>query len=71
MMATVLVVSEESEPFEVGVGVKQGGSIASVLFNISLEAANFLFAKRNEDQHSIHLTYRLNSSLFNLDRLKT
>ena len=71
MMATVLVVSEESEPLKVGVGIKQGCAVASVLFNIHLEAAIFLFAQRNEDEHSIYLTCKPDSSLFNLNHLKT
>ena len=70
MMATVLVTGEELEPFAVEVGVKQGCAMALVLFNIYLAAANFLFARRNAGSGSVHLVYRLDSSLFNLKRLK-
>ena len=70
MMATVLVAGEESEPFAVEVGVKQGCAMAPVLFNIYLAAANFLFARRNAGNGSVHLVYRLDGSLFNLQRLK-
>ena len=70
MMATVLVAGEESEPFAVEVGVKQGCAMAPVLFNIYLAAANFLFTRRNAQNGSIHITYRLDGNLFNLQRLK-
>ena len=43
MMATVLVGEDETDAFEVGVGVKQGCGMAPVLFNIYLAAATFLF----------------------------
>ena len=70
MMATVLVAGEESEPFAVEVGVKQGCAMAPVLFNIYLAASNFLFARRNAGNGSVHLVNRLDGSLFNLQRLK-
>ena len=44
--------------------------MAPVSLNIYLAAANFLFAQRNWNAHNIHLTYRLDGSLFHLDRLK-
>ena len=69
--ATVLMAGDESESFKVGVGVKQGCAMAPVLFNIYLLAANFLFTQRKEDEHSTHLTYRLDGSLFNLHQSQT
>ena len=70
MVATVLIAGEESEPFGVGVGVKQGCAMAPVLFNIYLAAANVLFHQRIEEGCGLNLTYRLDGSLFNLQRLK-
>ena len=70
MMATVLITGEESEPFRVGVGVKQGCAMAPVLFNIYLAAANVLFRQRIGEVCGINITYRLDGGLFNLQRLK-
>ena len=70
MMATVVIGGEETDAFEVGVGVKQGCAMAPVLFNIFLAAATCLFRQRQQEDHNIHLTYRLDGSLFNLRRLK-
>ena len=70
MMATVCVAGEESEAFGVAVGVKQGCAMAPVLFIIYLAAASILFYQRIENECGVSLTYRLDGSLFNLQRLK-
>ena len=70
MLATVFVAGEESEPFDVGVGVKQGCAMAPVLFNIFLAAAHILFNQRITSEVGITITYRLDGNLFNLQRLK-
>ena len=70
MLATVFVGGEESERFDVGVGVKQGCAMAPVLFNIFLAAAHILFNQRLTSEVGTVITYRLDGSLFNLQRLK-
>ena len=69
MMVTDLVAGEESEPLAVGVSVKQGYAKAPVLFNIYPAAVNFLFSRMNAQTDRIHIAYRLDDSLFNLQRL--
>ena len=68
MMATVLLAGEESEPFGVGVGVKQGCAMAPILSNIYLAAANALFRQRIGEDCGINLTYRPDGGLFNMQR---
>ena len=70
MKATVVVGGEETEPFDVGVGVKQGCVMAPVIFNIYLAAATHLFREAFPIEQSIQITYRLDGSVFNLARLK-
>ena len=43
MRATVAIGGEETETFDVGVGVKQGCVMAPVIFNVYLAAATYLF----------------------------
>ena len=43
MTATVSIASEETVPFDVGVGVKQGCVMAPVIFNVFLAAASYFF----------------------------
>ena len=70
MSATVFVGGEESDPFEVNVGVKQGCAMAPVLFNIFLAAAHLLFNQRLDSDVGTVITYRMDGSLFNLQRLR-
>ena len=70
MLATVFIGGEESEAFGVEVGVKQGCAMAPVLFNIFLAAAHILFNQRITSEVGTVITYRLDGSLFNLQRLK-
>lgn len=70
MRASVLIGGEETESFDVTMGVKQGCVIAPVIFNIYLAAATLLFRERMPHGRGITLTYRLDGSLFNLRRLQ-
>ena len=70
MSASVVVGGEETESFGVGVGVKQGCVMASVIFNIYLAATTQLFRESFPAERGVGLTYRLDGSVFNLDRLK-
>ena len=70
MTATVSVGGEETSPFDVGVGMKQGCVMAPIIFNIFLAAASHLFQESFPSTQGVGLTYRLDGSLFNLTRLK-
>ena len=70
MSATVAIGGEETEPFEVGVGVKQGCVMAPVIFNVYLAAATHIFRESFPTERGVELTYRLDGSVFNLKRLK-
>ena len=70
MSATVVIGGEETEPFDVGVGVKQGCVMAPVIFNIYLAAATHIFRELIPVEQGIGITYRLDGSVFNLERLK-
>ena len=62
---------EESDPFRVLVGVKHGSTMVPALFIIYLAASSVLFNQRNEKGCMVALTYRLDGSQCNLQRLKT
>ena len=70
MHATVVIGGEETESFDVGVGVKQGCVMAPVIFNIYLAAATRLFRESFPVEQGIGITFRLDGSIFNLSRLK-
>jgi len=68
MLATVLINSGDSEPFEVKTGVKQGCIKAPTLFSIFISVVILITKPRMPTQ--IHLNYRLDGKVFNLTRLK-
>ena len=70
MRASVVVGGEETVPFSVELGVKQGCVMAPVLFNLYLAAATEIFHNRIPTGHGINISYRLDGSLFNLRRLQ-
>ena len=70
MRASVVVGGEETVPFSVELGVKQGCVMAPVLFNLYLAAATEIFHNRIPTGHGIDISYRLDRSLFNLRRLQ-
>ena len=71
MKATVVANGEESEPFEVSVGVRQGCVLASILFNLFVAAVTLLvYNNIDASQVGVPVNYRLDGSLFNLQRLK-
>ena len=70
MSATVSIGGDETAPFDVGVGVKQGCVMAPVIFNVYLAAASHLFRESFPVERGVGLTYRLDGSVFNLTRLK-
>ena len=70
MQATVVIGGVETEPFDVGVGVKQGCVMAPVIFNIYLATPTRLFRESFPIEQGIGISYRLDGSVFNLGRLK-
>jgi hypothetical protein len=70
MMAQVTLCGDNSEPFEVGVGVRQGCVLAPVLFNMFLAAATQLYHGAIGQEDGIDISYRLDGSVFNLRRLQ-
>lgn len=71
IMARVISVGLESEPFEVLVGVKQGCVLVPVLFNLFLAAATLLVRNGISRGDSVAFNYGLDGSLFNPHHLKT
>ena len=69
MKASVSVGGNETAPFNVELGVKQGCVIAPILFNIYLATATILFHGRLPPG-SIDITYRLDRNLFDLRSLQ-
>ena len=70
MQARVKVGSLESEPFDVTRGVRQGCVLAPVLFNIYVRYVTTLLSERIRDTCGVHLTFRTDRSLFDLQKLK-
>ena len=70
MKASVVVGGDETDPFPVNVGVKQGCVMAPVIFNLYMAAVTTLFRQRSPNEQGISLTYRLDGSVFNLSRLQ-
>lgn len=60
-----------SDPFEVSIGVKQGCVLAPSIFNLYLSAITLLACFNTRTEDSIAINYRLDGSLFNLQRLKS
>ena len=71
MSAKVSVGGTLSDAFEVTVGVKQGCVLAPVIFNIYMAAITLTASKNLDYRHGVSIRYRLDGSLFNLQRLKT
>ena len=61
---------EESDPFEVLAGVKQGCVLAPVIFNLFLVAVTLVFRNELSNDVGIPFKYRLDGSMFNLQRLQ-
>ena len=59
-----------SDPFQVTVGVKQGCVLAPVIFNIFMAAITLLTRHKLDQDNGIAFRYRLDGSVFNLNRLK-
>ena len=70
MKARVRVGNSMSEPFGVSRGVKQGCVLAPVLFNLYISYVTELLPVRVGVECGIHLNYRLERSLFDLQKLK-
>ena len=68
MRATVKVGSDNSDPFQVKSGVKQGCVIAPTLFSIFI--ATIIHLIKEDLPPGIELVYRTDGSIFNLARLK-
>ncbi len=70
MMARVSVGGNESEPFSVSTGVRQGCVLAPVLFNIFLICVTSILRRDIQNRAGVTLDYRLDGSLFNIRRLQ-
>ena len=70
MQASFFVGGDETEPFSVQVGMKQGYVMTPVIFNLYVAAATLLFRRKSSPRLGIDLTYRLDGSLLNLKRLQ-
>lgn len=70
MMALVTIGGQESSPFPVRTGVRQGCVLAPVLFNIFLLCVTQLLHKVLEDNSGMAVDFRLDGNLFNIRRQK-
>ena len=70
MGARVKVGNLESEPFQVSRGVKQGCTLAPVLFNLYVSYITRLLAAQVRPECGININYRMDRSLFDLQKLK-
>ena len=70
MTARVTIGGQESAPFPVHTGVRQGCVLAPVLFNIFLLCVTQLLHKEIEDTSGVAVDFRLDGNLFNIRRLQ-
>ena len=70
MTARVTIGGQESAPFPVHTGVRQGCVLAPVLFNIFLLCVTQLLHKEIEDSSGVTVDFRLDGNLFNIRRLQ-
>ncbi len=70
MTARVTVGGQESSPFSVRKGVRQGCVLAPALFNIFLLCVTQLLHKEIENYSGVDIVYRLDGNLFNIRRLQ-
>jgi len=70
MTAKVIIGRQESDPFEVLAGVKQGCVLAPVIFNLFLVAVMLVFRNKLSADCGIPFKYSLDGNIFNLRRLQ-
>ncbi|XP_061891552.1 dickkopf-related protein 3b isoform X2 [Entelurus aequoreus] len=70
MMSRVTIGGQESEPFKVCTGVRQGCVLAPVLFNIFLLCVTLLLHERIKKGSGVTVDFRLDGNLFNIRRLQ-
>jgi hypothetical protein len=70
MVARVTTGGQESEPFGVRTGVRQGCVLAPVLFNIYLLCVTKLLCDKLESSIGITVDFRLDGNLFNIRRFQ-
>lgn len=70
MTARVTIGGQQSSPFPVRTGVRQGCVLAPVLFNIFLICVTQLLHKEIQDNSGVTVAYRLDGNLFNIRRLQ-
>ena len=69
MRATVKIGNEQSDPFQVKSGVKQGCVITPTLFSIFISAITHII--KDDLPQGIEIVYRTDGGIFNLARLKS
>ncbi|KAL6464878.1 hypothetical protein MHYP_G00271950 [Metynnis hypsauchen] len=70
MTSRVKIGGQESAPFLVRTGVRQGCVLAPLLFNIFLICVTQLLHKEIENNSGVTVAYRLDGNLFNIRRLQ-
>lgn len=70
MNARVTMGTQESAPFGVGSGVRQGCVMAPVLFNMYLVCVTTLLRRTVQDRSGITIDFRLDGSLFNIRKFQ-
>ena len=70
MNVRVKISGDLSDPFEVSRGVKQGCTLAPVLFNTYVQCITLLLSSAVPVNQKINLNYRTDRSLFDLSKLK-
>ena len=70
MRASVILVGDETDFFEVKIGVKHGCAIPPVIFTLYNTAATALLCQRIQSDFGIGVTFRLDGSLLNLSQLQ-
>ena len=66
MKASSVADGDETDPFPVNVGLKQGCVMAPTIFNFYMATVTNLFRQRSPIEQGISLTYGMDGSVFNL-----
>ena len=70
MQVRVAVAGDVFEPFSVSRGVKEGCTLAPVLFNTYVQCITRLFSAIQSQRSQININFRTDRNLFNVSKLK-